>query len=368
MTNIPFLSLKDVNARQHDELLAAMDDVLRSGYYLNGSRLAAFEQSFARYVGATYCVGVGNGLDALTLILMAMKQAGRWADGDEVIVPALTFVATAEAVVRAKLQPVFADVDEDFLLSPTEAERRVTPRTRALLPVHLYGKMADISGLRQIANRHGLRLIEDAAQAHGAARSGMKAGSAADAAAFSFYPGKNLGALGDGGAVCTNDTQLAERVRTLANYGAVKKYHHEYHGLNSRLDELQAALLSVKLRYLDADNARRREIAAIYNSEIRNDLVCVPYGGDASGSVFHIYPLQSLHRDALQAHLASEGIGTLIHYPVIIPQQPTFATDAGSEYPVAAAAANGELSLPISPTLTDEAARRVVNTINHFAL
>lgn len=266
--HIPFLNLQKVNSRMHDEMLAAMDRVLQSGWYLNGRELANFERHFSEYVGAEYAVGVANGFDALTLIY-AMKDMQQWEDGDEVIVPALTFIATAEAVSRAGLTPVFADVDDNFVMTAATAKQVVSARTKALMPVHLYGRMAPMDELTALARENGWKVVEDAAQAHGATDGCHRAGSAADAAGFSFYPGKNLGALGNGGIVTTNSKDLALRVRTLANYGAPQKYHHEYMGLNSRLDELQSALLDIRLSHLEADNQRRREIAAMYSQGIK---------------------------------------------------------------------------------------------------
>ena len=362
---IPFLSLKDVTARQHDELLAAIDGVLRSGRYLNGPQLAAFEAEFAAFCGVERCVGVASGLDALTLMLMALSDLRGWKAGDEIIVPAMTFVATALAVSRAGLTPVFADVDRNGLLSPADVEKRITPRTRALLPVHLYGHMADVEALASIADRHGLLILEDAAQSHGAESAAGRAGAVGHAAAFSFYPGKNLGSLGDGGAVTTNDAALADRVRTLANYGATQKYHHDAPGLNSRLSEMQAAVLRTKLPLLPADNARRRAIAAIYSRGIKHAGIRVPYDGRTEESVFHIYPIFSDRRDELQKYLSAAGIETLCHYPLAVTQQKVYRHAAGS-FPMAERLAATELSLPISPCLTDNEANFVVESINNF--
>lgn len=364
---ISFLPLGQIIARQHDALLAAADGVLRSGYYLHGGETKAFEREFADYVGVDCCVGVGNGLDALTLALMAMKQLGGWADGDEVILPAMTFIATAEAVSRAKLRPVFCDVGEDFLLNVSEVEPLITSRTRALLPVHLYGRVADMEALKALARRHSLKILEDAAQAHGATTAdGRRAGSLGDAAAFSFYPGKNLGALGDGGAVTTSDEALAERVRVLANYGASCKYHHDFRGLNSRLDELQAAFLRRRLPLLDDDNAHRRHVAQIYNETIKHADMKTPYGGDLS-SVFHIYPVLCADRNAMQAHLAARGVETLVHYPLAVHQQQAYADYNAQSFPVAERIAATELSLPMSPLLTDDEARYVAEAINKLS-
>ncbi len=366
---VPFLDLTGVNARYAAELEQCVARVVRSGWYLNGAELTAFEAAFAGYVGTSFCVGVANGLDALTLILMAYKEREGWVDGDEVIVPAHTFVATAEAVLRAGLNPVFADVGSDFLLDVSQVEEKISARSRAIIPVHLYGLVADMRTIGALAHRYGLRVVEDAAQAHGAydMETQQRAGSLSDAAAFSFYPGKNLGALGNGGAVTTSDEVLAQMVRALANYGAQRKYYHEYHGLNSRLDEVQAALLRVKLSHLDTDNARRREIAARYSSEIVHPLMTLPYGCDVSRSVFHIYPLLCEQRDALSRHLAANGIETLIHYPIPVHQQWAFSHWGVQSFPMAERVAATELSLPMSPTMSEEQVTHTINMINQFS-
>ncbi len=362
---IPFLPLRDINRSFGAELLSAVQRVVEGGWYLHGQETQAFEEEFAAYTGATHCVGVANGLDALTLSLMAMKIYHGWDDKAEVIVPDMTFVATAQAVTRAGLQPVLADVDERALLTAATAERVRTERTRAVLPVHLYGHAAPMAELCSWAASHGLSVLEDAAQAHGAVEDGRRVGSWGEMAAFSFYPGKNLGALGDGGAVTTSNGELASLVRTLANYGADRKYHHIYKGLNSRLDELQAAALRVKLRRLDADNERRRHVAQLYADNIRHPQVLLPYGGDTAQSVFHIYPVRCSRRHELQLHLQQEGVETLCHYPLTVSQQPAFAQQVDT--PVAQRWAADELSLPISPVLGDEDALAVCRAVNTFA-
>ena len=361
---IPFLPLKEINRSYGAELLSAVQRVVEGGWYLHGQETQAFEAEFAAYVDAAHCIGVANGLDALTLSLMAMKIYHGWDDGAEVIVPDMTFVATAQAVTRAGLQPVLADVDERALLTASLAERVRTDRTRAVVPVHLYGHAAPMAELCAWAEIHGLSVLEDAAQAHGAAEDGRLTGSWGEMAAFSFYPGKNLGALGDGGAVTTGNGELASLVRTLANYGADRKYHHIYKGLNSRLDELQAAALRVKLRRLDADNNRRRHIAQIYAAHVRHPQVLLPYGGDTAQSVFHIYPVRCCRRQELQLHLLRLGIETLCHYPLTVSQQPAFSLHADT--PVARRWAAEELSLPISPVLSDDDALAVCRAVNSF--
>ena len=365
--NIPYLDLKATNALFEPLLSEAIGRTVRSGRYLQGEETARFEAAFARFCGARHCVGVGNGLDAITLILLAMKQLEGWHEGDEIVVPAFTFIASAEAVSRAGLTPVLCDIAaDDFLIDPQAAERAVTPRTRALLPVHLYGKVCNMDALAAVAARHGLKIVEDSAQAHGALYNGRRAGSLGDAAAFSFYPGKNLGALGDGGAVVTSDEELARRVRELANYGAKEKYLHTHLGLNGRLDEMQAAALAVKLPELDRQNAARQAIAAYYGSHIDNPLIQTPYGGRTADSVFHIYPVLTRHREELHSYLAERGIQTLTHYPRPIHRQPAYAAMTGLSFPEAERAAACELSLPIGPTLTPDETNYIVESLNLF--
>lgn len=366
---IRYLPLDDISASFSPALEEAVTRTVRSGWYLHGKETEAFEREFASYVGANCCVGVANGLDALTLALLAMKSKYGWPDGDEVIVPDMTFVATALSVVRAGLTPRLADVGSDALLTVQAAEQALTPRVRAVVPVHLYGHCAPMKSLCAWAKSHGLKILEDAAQAHGAATDGKKAGAWGEMAAFSFYPGKNLGALGDGGAVTTSDRELARLVRIFANYGSSGKYRHTEMGLNSRLDEVQAAALRVKLPRLDADNKRRRELAALYNSMITGSSVLKPYGGDTTESIFHIYPLRCERRDELQRHLAGKGVETLIHYPLPISAQPAFTKTAATQCPLTPWSrkwAETELSLPLHPLLTDGDARKICEAVNSF--
>ena len=365
---VPFLDLKSITESFEPQLSAAVSDTINSGWYLNGEQNKAFEKEFGEFIGTKYCIGVGNGLDALTLILCAMKQLGGWKNHDEVIVPAMTFIATAEAVNRANLTPIFCDVTEDFVINPDIIVDKISPKTRAILPVHLYGKTCDMAALQVISQVHGLKLIEDAAQAHGADFYGQRVGNLSDAAGFSFYPGKNLGALGDGGAITTNDKRLAERVRMLANYGAKKKYEHERKGYNSRLDEIQAAILRVKLHRLDKDNALRKNVAQAYNNGINNPLIQKPYSEDTTDSVFHIYPIRCKNRNALQKYLAEAGIETLIHYPTAVHQQKAYSTYNQEKYPIAESIAEEELSLPMSSLLTDSEIAYIIKTINLFNL
>jgi dTDP-4-amino-4,6-dideoxygalactose transaminase len=361
---VPFLDLRAITAELSAEIQDATTRVIESGWFVLGPELEAFERAWAHACGACHCVGVGSGLDALTLSLTA---AGVGA-GDEVIVPAHTFVATWLAVTRAGATPVGADVDPATgLLDPAAAAAVLTPRTRALLPVHLYGQAADLDRLRAFADTHRLRLLDDAAQAHGATHRGRPVGTLADATAWSFYPGKNLGALGDGGAITTDDDELAERLRMLRNYGSREKYVHELAGSNSRLDELQAAVLSAKLAHLPEHNARRAAVAARYTERLAPlglPLARVPWGEHA----WHLYVIRHPRRDALQAHLADEGIQTLVHYPIPPHLQGAYAPAASAprSFPAAEALAAEVLSLPIGPHLTPAHADVVCDAVEAF--
>lgn len=350
---IPFLDLKMLNLRFVDEFAAALQRVLASGWFVQGEELAAFEMEFSEYCGVPYCVGVGNGLDALTLILRGYVEMGRLSPGDEVIVPANSFIATALAVSQAGLVPLLVDPHpETCNLDPQAARAALTPRTRALLPVHLYGRLADMAALRELADAHDLLLIEDAAQAHGATCAGRHAGSFGDAAGFSFFPGKNLGALGDAGAVLTADAELAACVRKLRSYGSSRKYHHEIQGVNSRLDELQAAFLRIKLRALSADVAARDSLARQYCAGICNPQIRLPaLPADDETHAWHLFIVRTEARDALQDHLRLAGIETLIHYPLPIHRQPAYASQAWPDLLQADAQAASVLSLPLYPGL-----------------
>jgi dTDP-4-amino-4,6-dideoxygalactose transaminase len=350
--NVPFLDLKAGYLELQAELDAACRRVLESGWYVLGGEVEAFEQEFAAYCGVRHCIGVGNGLDALHLILRAMGIG----PGDEVIVPANTFIATWLAVSYAGATPVGVEPDEETgNIDPSRIEAAITSRTKAILPVHLYGQPADMDPICDIARRHGLRLVEDAAQAHGARYKCRRAGALADAAGFSFYPGKNLGAFGDGGAVTTDDAELAEKIRLLRNYGSRQKYLHEEQGYNSRLDELQAALLRVKLRKLDQWNARRRAVAASLSEALsQHSLLSAPTVPDWAESSWHLYVVRSPDREQVQRHLAEAGIGTLIHYPVPPHRQQAYATlgYGSGQFPLSERLAAEVLSLPMGPHLT----------------
>ena len=364
---VPFLDFKALHADIRDELLTASARVIDRAWFILGCELEKFEADFARWCGAKYAVGVGNGLDALTLTLRAWRELGRVREGDEVIVPAHTFIASIIAIFEAGLKPVLVEPDAaSFNLSPAAVEAAITGRTRVLLPVHLYGQLAPMAELNEIAKRHGLLVLEDAAQGHGAEVGGRKAGNWGHAAAFSFYPGKNLGALGDGGAVTTSDDDLAKTLRALRNYGSHVKYYNEFQGPNSRLDELQAALLGVKLPRLDGQNERRRQIARRYRQEIRHPDVLLPHvvQGEA-GHVWHLFVVRTPRREALQDHLTEAGVQTLIHYPVPPHHQKAYAKHFPSlSLPLTEQLHREVLSLPISPVMPEEQVNAVIAAVN----
>lgn len=363
---IPFLNMQAPYLELQAELDSAWRRVMESGWYILGSEVEAFEREFADYVGARHCVGVGNGLEALHLILRAYGIGA----GDEVIVPANTYIASWLAVSYAGAVPVPVEpLEQTCNLDPARLESAVTARTKAVMAVHLYGQTADMEAVNAVARRHGLKVIEDAAQAHGARYHGKQAGSLGDAAGWSFYPGKNLGALGDAGAVTTDDPALAEKVRALRNYGSQAKYHNLYKGFNSRLDELQAALLRVKLKVLDEWNARRTQVAARYLDGLRDTNLTLPFVPHGMRPNWHLFVVRSKQRDALQAHLKGQGIGTLIHYPVPPHLQPAYLElgfSAGS-FPISERIHREALSLPMGPHLAFDEVEAVVTAIKAFA-
>lgn len=361
---IPFATVERIHTQHGDELRRAYEAVMDSSWFIGGTPCEKFEEEFARYCGTKYCVGCGNGLDALMLSLRAMDIG----PGDEVIVPSFTFIATALAVAYAGAKPVFVEVDpETALLAPSLIETAITERTKAIIAVHLYGQMAPMDEICAIAKKHGLKVLEDAAQSHGAVYQGKRAGSWGDAGCFSFYPGKNLGALGDAGGVVTSDAQLAAKVRAIGNYGAEKKYVHDYMGVNSRLDALQAAFLRVKLKYLDEWCAERRTIAGRYLAEIRNPKIHLPVVKHGT-PVWHLFVVRCEERDRLQAYLEEHGIGTNIHYPIPMHEQKAFAgydLPHGS-FPIAEKLASFVLSIPMFNGMTEEEVSEVIETINKF--
>jgi dTDP-4-amino-4,6-dideoxygalactose transaminase len=365
--DVPFLSLRDVNARYADALKAAAARVIDSGWYVLGEELAAFEREFAAYCGAHCAIGVGNGLDALSLILRGYRGLGAIEEGDEVIVPGNTFIASFLAVSENRLVPILVEPDPlSFNIDAARIEAAIGPRTCAIMAVHLYGQLADMAALAELARRHKLLLIEDAAQAHGAMSRGRKAGAFGDAAAFSFFPGKNLGALGDGGAVVTDDTALAERITALRNYGSDVKYRHLYQGVNSRLDEMQAAMLRVKLAYLDDDIARRRRVARRYRDGIHHPHIQLPQVVREERHAWHLFVVRCTQRDALQKHLQAHGIQALVHYPVPPHRQPAYPSLRDVHLPLTEQLHDEVLSLPMGPTLNDGAVDRVIAACNAF--
>lgn len=365
--DVSFLNLREVNARCADELKAAAARVIDSGWYVLGDELAAFEREFADWCGARHAVGTGNGLDALSLILRGYRELGVLAEGDEVIVPGNTFIASFLAISENRLVPVPVEPDAaTFNLDPARVAAAIGPRTRAIMAVHLYGQLADMPALQALARQHGLLLIEDAAQAHGAMRDGRRAGAFGDAAAFSFFPAKNLGALGDGGAVVTGDDALAQRIAALRNYGSEVKYHHLLQGVNSRLDDMQAALLRVKLKYLDADVAWRRRVARRYRDGIRHPQIRLPDVAREEQHAWHLFVVRGARRDALQRHLHACGIQTQVHYPVPAHRQPAYPALQDSRLPLTERLCEEVLSLPMGPTLRDGDVERVIDACNAF--
>jgi dTDP-4-amino-4,6-dideoxygalactose transaminase len=360
---VPFLDLAAAYSELQPEIEASVLASLRSGWYIGGQEVEAFEQDFAVYTGTQHCVGVANGLDALRLALRAMEIGV----GDEVIVPANTFIATWLAASECGANPVPVEpVESTYNLDASKVEAAITPRTKAIIPVHLYGQPADLDPILAVARKHGLRVLEDAAQAHGARYKGIRVGGHGDAAAWSFYPGKNLGAMGDAGAVTTNDPEIADRIRVLRNYGSRVKYVHEMQGYNSRLDPVQAVALRVKLKVLDEWNARRAAIAARYTAELADSGLLLPSVPTWAQPVWHLYVVQHPRRDALQAALLSAGIGTLIHYPTPPHLQQAYQAlgYACGQFPIAERMARQVLSLPMGPQLDNASVTAVIEAIH----
>ncbi len=365
---IKFLNLKAINDTFEPQLTQAVEEVLRSGQYLQGEQNKRFEEEYAAYCGVRHCVLVGNGMEALTLILRAYRQLEGWHEGDEVIVPANTFIATILAIREAGLTPVLCEPSlRDYLIDVERMKPLLTERTRAVLPVHLYGYVCAMDDICTWARAHGLKVVEDAAQAHGALYRGKRAGALGDAAGFSFYPGKNLGALGDAGCVTTDDDRLAETVRMMGNYGSAEKYVNQCKGTNSRTDEVQAAVLRVKLPRLDADNQHRRRLAALYHQSIQNPLITLPpLPPNEQEHVFYVYPVRCPARDQLQQYLRDRGIQTLIHYPIPPHRQEAFSEWGDIRLPVTERIHREILSLPIHPLMTEEQILRIAKELNEF--
>lgn len=360
---IKFLDLGKVNGRFHRELAEATERVFSSGWYLLGDEDSSFEREFAEFCGTRYAIGCANGLDALKLII----QAYGFGEGDEIIAPANTYIASLIAISANRATPVLIEPDiNTYLIDPEKIERAITARTKAIMVVHLYGRAMEMTRIREIAKRHSLKIIEDSAQAHGAIFEGRRCGNLGDASGFSFYPGKNLGCLGDGGAITTNDEELANKLRALRNYGSDVKYRFPYRGTNSRLDELQAAYLRLKLRHLDEDNKKRMEIANRYLSEIRNDAIILPKAAAEGGNVWHVFPVRTKRRDEFQEYLKDRGIQTVIHYPIPPHRQSAYEEWHHLELPITELIHDTIISLPISPVMEAEEVDEVIAAVNEW--
>ncbi|PRM91336.1 aminotransferase [Arcobacter cryaerophilus gv. occultus] len=364
---ITFLNLKSLNAQYRAELIEASTRVIDSGWYVQGNECNEFEKEFAQYCGTKYAIGVANGLDALILILRAYKELEIMNDGDEVIVPSNTYIASILAISQNNLVPVLVEPDiNTYLIDPNKIEEKITPKTRAILPVHLYGQTCEMDKINEIAKKYNLKVIEDSAQSHGAYFGARRSGNLGDTSGFSFYPGKNLGALGDGGAVTTNDEELANTIKALGNYGSHKKYENLYKGINSRLDEMQAAMLRVKLKYLDNEIEKRREIANYYLENIKNDNIILPTVRAEDNHVWHLFVIRTNKRDELQEYLLDNGIQTLIHYPIPPHKQNAYKEWNNESYPISEQIHNEVLSLPISGVQSVEEIDNIIGVLNEY--
>ena len=366
---VKLLDLQAITLMHGEEYEAAAKRVIESGWFLQGKENQTFEKDYAQYIGTSHCVAVANGLDALKLILRGYKELGVMNDGDEIIVPANTYIATILAITDNRLVPVLVEPTwENLELDIDKVKAAITPKTKGVMTVHLYGRIAFNDKLKKICQTHGLKLMEDCAQSHGCTWNGIKTGALGDAAAHSFYPGKNLGAFGDAGAVTTNDRELAETIRALANYGSQKKYVFKYVGINSRMSELDAAVLDVKLKYLDEDNQRRQKLAAFYYEHISNPLITLPSRLKDENNVYHQFPIFCEYRDKLQEHLNTKGVQTLIHYPIPPHKQECYKDWNDRKYPITEKIHAQELSIPMNQVVSEEDASMVVDAINTFCL
>ena len=365
---IKFLDLHKINARFKDEFTLQLNNFLESGNYILGNNVSSFESHFAKYCGTRYCVGTANGLEALTLIFKAYIELGKLKPGDEVIVPANTFIASILSVIHAGLNPVFVEPDSTtFNILVSEIEKHITKNTKAILVVHLYGHLANMDAIQNIAKKYNLLVVEDAAQAHGAENNnGKMAGNLADAAGFSFYPTKNLGALGDAGAVTTNDNALNDCIRLMRNYGSGKKYVNDLLGYNSRLDELQATILNVKLRYLNEDNEKRRQIARRYLAEVKNDKIKLPFYSKNKDHVFYVFVVQVENRIHFMDYLRTNQIGCMIHYPIAPHQQKALSMYNNLKLPITEALHANVLSIPISPVMEKAEVNKIIEVLNSY--
>lgn len=365
---IKFLDLQKINLTHQDEIEKKLSHVFRSGWYLMGQELSAFESSFSRYIGTKHTIGVANGLDALRLILRGYIEMGIMQKGDEILVPSNTYIASILAISDNGLVPVFVEPDiNNYNIDIAKIEENITSKTKAILIVHLYGRTVFSDKLKDLAEKYQLKIIEDSAQAIGAEWKGKKTGNLGDAAGFSFYPGKNLGALGDAGAITTNDENLAKIIRALANYGSDQKYVNIYQGLNSRLDEIQAAVLEVKLKYIDEENSTRKKIARKYISKISNPKIILPtFPTDENEHVWHLFVIRVQNREKLQEYLTENGIQTLIHYPIPPHKQQAYKEWNSLSFPISEKIHQEVLSLPISPVMTGEETDKVIEIVNRF--
>jgi len=364
---IPFLNLKKINQPFEAPFQQKMKQLLDSGWYILGNEVKTFEANFATYCGTKHCIGVGNGLDALVLIFKAYIQLGKIQKGDEVIVPANTYIASILAILEADLVPILVEPRlEAYTIDSEKIEAKITLKTKAILPVHLYGQLCEMEVINSIAKKHNLLVIEDAAQAHGAEWNRTKAGNFGNASGFSFYPGKNLGALGDAGAITTNDDALAEVLFSMRNYGSKVKYENEIIGVNSRLDELQAAFLNIKLQQLNTENQIRRQIAKRYLSEIKNDKIVLPLWDESKNHVFHLFVIRNANRLALQNYLKENGIETMIHYPIPPHKQKALSSWNHLAFPTTEKIHDEVLSIPLNSTLKDDEIKHIVSTLNKY--
>ena len=371
---IKFLDLKNINLKHESEIKEAIARVVDSGWYLLGEEIQNFEKEFANFIGTKHCIGVGNGLDALILILRAYKEMGIINDGDEVIVPANTYIATILAITQNNLKPVLVEPDiNNYNIDCTKIEEKITSKTKAIMPVHLYGQMVEMDEIIEIAKKNNLKVVEDSAQSHGAIYKNKKAGNWGDASGFSFYPGKNLGALGDAGAITTNNDELAKVCRALGNYGSEKKYENKFKGVNSRLDEIQAAVLRVKLKYIDEENQKRRDIAKCFCENIIHPEIILPQSSNLESEilnnfshVWHLFVIRTKERDKYQKYLLENNIQSIIHYPIPPHKQECFKEWNNLCFPITEQIANEVLSFPISPILRTDDVNKIINTINNF--
>lgn len=360
---IKFLDLKKINNRYREEIDSRIKNILDKGWYLQGEENENFTKNFANFCGTKFALGVANGLDALNLIIKAYG----FGNGDEIIVPANTYIATILAISENGCIPILVEPDiKTYNINPDSIEEKITSKTKAIMVVHLYGQAVQMEKIWKIAKKYNLKIIEDSAQAHGAIYQENRTGNLGDASGFSFYPGKNLGCIGDGGAVTTNDEELFNKIKAIANYGSDRKYHHIYKGVNSRLDEIQAAVLDIKLKHLDSDNNKRREISKYYRENIKNSKIILPETYDEKSHVWHIFAVRTQNRDDFQKYLTEKGIQTIIHYPTPPHKQGAYKEWNNLSFPITEEIHNTILSLPISPVMTDSEIEKVVEVVNEY--